>query len=141
MSYVAPVEKDRSSLARKHASAATSSAFPIRPSGMRSTLTSMWGWDRPVRIGVSITAGAMLLTRMPVPTTSLPIAFVSAITAPFDEEYAAAIGVALLAGDRRDFDDPAVAARLHLRDRGAVREEDAVQVDRVHALPLLVGDV
>ncbi len=35
---------------------------------------------------MSITAGAMQLTRMPVPATSLPIAFVSAITAAFDDE-------------------------------------------------------
>jgi hypothetical protein len=37
-------------------------------------------------IGVSITAGAMQLTRMPVPATSLPIDFVIAITAAFEAE-------------------------------------------------------
>ena len=47
--------------------------------------------------------------------------------------------VALLARDRGDVDDAAVAAGLHLRDRGAVGVEDAVQVDRMDALPFLVA--
>ena len=38
------------------------------------------------RIGVSITAGAIELTRMPLRATSLPITFVIAITPAFDEE-------------------------------------------------------
>jgi len=41
----------------------------------------MWCCERPARIGVSITAGAMQLTRTPLAATSLPIAFVMAITA------------------------------------------------------------
>ena len=49
--------------------------------------------------------------------------------------------IALLACNRRDVDDPPVAGGLHRRDRGAVRVEDAVQVDSVHALPFLVADV
>ena len=47
----------------------------------------------PSRSGVSITAGAMQFTSTPVPAMSLPIAFVSAITAAFEAEYAAAIGL------------------------------------------------
>ena len=38
MSYVAPVENEHSSLASQQISAATSSAVPIRPIGMRSTM-------------------------------------------------------------------------------------------------------
>ena len=49
--------------------------------------------------------------------------------------------VALLACDRRDVDDPAVAALDHARDDRAVAVEDAVGVDPHHAPPLLVGDV
>ena len=40
----------------------------------------------PSRIGVSITAGAMQLTSTPVRATSLPIAFVIAMTAAFAAE-------------------------------------------------------
>ena len=39
---MAPVENEHSSLASQQASAATSSAPPMRPSGMRSTMYSMW---------------------------------------------------------------------------------------------------
>ena len=53
-----------------------------------------------------ITAGAMQLTRMPLPATSLPIAFVIPITAAFDEEYAPAIGLPSL---------PAIEATLTMR--------------------------
>ena len=49
--------------------------------------------------------------------------------------------VALLAGDRGQVDDAAVAARDHARERGAVGVEDAVGVDRHHALPLRVVDI
>ena len=42
--------------------------------------------DRPSRIGVSITAGAMQLTSTPLRATSLPIDFVIAITAAFAAE-------------------------------------------------------
>ena len=38
MSYVAPVEKEHSSLASQHTSAATSSTLPRRPIGIRSTM-------------------------------------------------------------------------------------------------------
>ena len=49
--------------------------------------------------------------------------------------------VSLLARDRRDVDDPAVAALDHARQDGAVAEEHAVGVDRHHAAPLLVRHV
>ena len=39
------------------------------------------------------------------------------------------VRVAFLAGDRRDVDDPAVAARDHVRDDRAAGEEGAGQVD------------
>ncbi len=57
-------------------------------------------------IGVMITAGAMQLTRIPLPATSLPIDFVIPITAAFDEEYAPAIGLPSL---------PAIEATLTMR--------------------------
>ena len=60
----------------------------------------------PSSIGVSITAGAMQLTSTPLRATSLPIDFVSAITAAFAAEYAAAIGFPSL---------PAIDATLTIR--------------------------
>ena len=57
-------------------------------------------------IGVLITAGAMQLTRIPVPATSLPIAFVDADHGGLDEEYAPAIGLPSL---------PAIDAMLTIR--------------------------
>ena len=78
---MAPVENERSSLARKQTSAATSSAVP--DPAERDALDHVVDvvWESPSRIGVSITAGATQLTSTPVPATSLPIAFVIAITA------------------------------------------------------------
>ena len=46
----------------------------------------MCSCEMPSRIGVSITAGAMQLTSTFVPARSLPIAFVIAITAAFEDE-------------------------------------------------------
>ena len=57
-------------------------------------------------IAVSITAGAMQLMQTPVLAKSLPTAFVRAITAAFDAEYAAAIGLPSL---------PAIDATLTIR--------------------------
>ena len=57
-------------------------------------------------MGVLITAGAMQLTRIPVPATSFPTAFVSAITPAFEDEYAPAIGLPSL---------PAIEATLTIR--------------------------
>ena len=57
-------------------------------------------------IGVLITAGAIAFTRIPVPATSLPIAFVRPITAAFDDEYAPAIGLPSF---------PAIEATLTMR--------------------------
>ena len=45
------------------------------------------------------------------------------------------VRVAFLAGDRGDVDDPAVAARDHVRDHGAAGEEAAGQVDVDDAPP------
>ena len=73
--------------------------------------------------------------------TSLPIAFVNADHRGLRGGVGAGHRVAFLAGDRRDVDDAAVAVLAHLRDGGPVGVEDAVQVDRVHALPLVVGHV
>ena len=53
-----------------------------------------------------ITAGAMQLTRMPLPATSLPIDLVTPITAAFEDEYAPAIGLPSL---------PATEATLTIR--------------------------
>src|SRR6478752_7300092 len=89
----------------------------------------MWCWDSPARIGVSITAGAMQLTRTPLSAASLPIAFVIAITAAF------------LAGDRGDEDDPAVAALDHPGQDRPAHVERSVRVDREDALPLVVADL
>jgi hypothetical protein len=46
----------------------------------------MCSWDISPSIGVSITAGAMLLTSTPVPARSLPSDFVKPITAAFEPE-------------------------------------------------------
>ena len=101
----------------------------------------MCSWVISPSIGVSITAGAMQLTRMPVSATSLPIGLRERDHGRLARGVGARHRVPLLARDRGDVDDPAVAARRHAADRGAVRVEDAVRVDREHALPLLVLDV
>ena len=75
-----------SSLASQQMSAATSPGSPTRPSGMREVMYETCSSEIWSRIGVSMTAGATELTRMPVPATSLPIAFVIAITPAFDDE-------------------------------------------------------
>jgi hypothetical protein len=54
--------------------------------GMRSTMYVTCSWVMPPSIGVSITAGAMQLTSTPHRETSLPIAFVIAITAALADE-------------------------------------------------------
>ncbi len=87
------------------------------------------------------TAGAIELTRTPVPARSLPIDFVIPITAALRRRVGGGHRVPLLAGDRGDVDDAPVAAVLHPGDHRAVAEEDAVAVDGEDALPLGVGDV
>ena len=86
MSYVAPVENEHSSLASQQTNAATSSARPILPIGIRSTMYSTCACETPSRMGVSITAGATQLTTTPVRARSLPIALVSAMTAALEAE-------------------------------------------------------
>src|SRR5919108_114918 len=80
------------------------------------------------RIGVSITAGAMQLTRTPLPATSFPIAFVRAITAAF----AGAAHEDVEARQRRDrrVQLPRVA------DVVAVREVEDVHLGAARTQPL-----
>ena len=88
-----------------------------------------------------MTAGATQLTSTPVRATSFAIDFVERDHRSLRRRVGGRHRVALLAGDRRDVDDPAVAALDHAGEHGAVAEEDAVGVDREDALPLGVVDV
>src|SRR5205814_2123464 len=49
--------------------------------------------------------------------------------------------VPFLAGDRGDVDDPAAPLGEHDADGGARDEEDGREIDREHAVPLLVADL
>ncbi len=64
-----PVMKDASSLARKRASFATSSAVPTRPSGVISAqrrAVGVYGWPGLCQRGVSMSSGTMQLARIPL---------------------------------------------------------------------------
>src|SRR5689334_12663569 len=93
MSNVAPVENEHSADASQAIIAATSSGFPARPMGMRDSAVSMRCGVMVDMSSVSIIAGVMQLTRMPVPASSLPSDLVNAITAAFDALYADTIAL------------------------------------------------
>ena len=97
----------------------------------------MWPWESPSRIGVSITAGAMQLTRTPVPATSLPIDFVIAITAAFSPSRRPRSGCPPCPRSTRRGRSGRSRARS---SPGAPpgTEERPVRVDREDAPPLLV---
>ena len=81
MSYTAPVEKLHLSEASQATSSATSSGRPSRRIGMRLVMYSSTSGVLVAFMGVSMTAGAIALTRTPLVASSLPSDFVSPITA------------------------------------------------------------
>ena len=139
MSKHAPVENVISSLASQQTSAATSDGSPIRASGIREVMYEMCSSESCPSIGVLITAGAIAVDEDAGACDVLADRLRQADHRRLRRGVGPRHRVALLPGDRGDVDDAAVPAGLHLRDRGAVRVEDAVEVDRVDAAPLLVA--
>ena len=76
--------KEHSSEDNQHTIAATSSGCPIRPSGILDTIYSLCASVTWLSIFVSITAGVIQLTKIPVLANSLPSERVKAITPAFD---------------------------------------------------------
>jgi hypothetical protein len=121
-----------SSEIRKTTSGATSSARPVRPSGVCAMFASRNQPGADAVMGVSMYPGRIVLTRIPRAPSSRP--------ATRDSPLADAVGggvVSRQARDRAHVDDR--SARRHERGDGLDAEQAAREVDREHAIP--VGDL
>src|SRR6266536_242533 len=126
---------------------ATSSGLPSRPSGMAETRSSALGSPIALssasarsRMPVSmITPGQIAFTLMCSDASSSAKVCVKAITANFEAQLGAVIGLPGLAEPGRDIDDPPALVLAQMRDRRLARMKDAVDVDAQRVVPVLLA--
>ena len=130
-----------SSLARKQASAATSVGLP-HPA-QRDALDHVVDvvLRRPVRIGVSITAGRDAVDEDAARRRVLADRLGHRDHGRLARRVGGRHRVSLLARDRGDEHDPPIPALDHAGETARHMKKEPFGVDRKDALPLLVGDV